>query len=449
MLVLKFGGTSVKDANAMNRVLDIISKSQETQLVVLSACSGITDKLLTLPHYAVNNNKIALYETLEFIQRHHLNLFNDLIASDNEYYLLGKKAIEVLLEELYKFTESILFLKESTPKSLAKIVSFGELLSTTIFHYFLNSKQINNVWLDVRSLLKTDSNFQSAKVNFEGSSKLIQKIYNKDLIQGSKLAITQGFIGADELGNTTTLGRGGSDYSAAIFGKLFNSNEVQIWTDVDGILTADPREVEDVRTIPVMEFDEVRTLAYLGAKVLHPQTLIPAVESSIPVKVLNSMNATQQGTLIVNRIIEEKPVLHSVVRTDAVKIIFPLTQYDNFVHKALEILSIFEKSKTTIFFVSILPDALTIWFAHSCNILNDLDKLFHSTFFDLNLSLSLITLVGINLEKLAIKKFFEEMEITSYSVVSNSSSNNIILSSSRNKAKELMKIANELVIKYL
>ncbi len=332
MIVLKFGGTSVTNTAAMQQVFSIVSNNKEEQIVVLSACSGITDSLIILLNYAWQNQSNEMKATLEKISTHHIQVVDDLLAN-NKYHEEAKQTIFKLIEELDKFIEGIFFLKETTPRALDKVMSFGELLSTTIFHYYCLSQGLQSVWWDARKFMKTDSNFNSANVDFNLSRNEITNYLESQQFNKIKLAITQGFVGSDLSGRTTTLGRGGSDYTAAIVGNLTNAKEIQIWTDVNGILTADPRTVKRTKTIEIMEFNEVRQLAYFGAKVIHPNTLLPAIETGIPIKVLNTFNPSNQGTTIVNYIDNPTPKPHSIINIKCIRIDFPLYSYDNFAEK--------------------------------------------------------------------------------------------------------------------
>jgi aspartate kinase len=446
MKILKFGGTSVKDAVAMQRVFDIISTDETTKLIVLSACSGITDKLIILLNYATHSNEKEMLNTYNFIQEHHLNLLKDLVPSSNPVFNQSFVEINQILDDLFKFINGIYFLKEATNKSLDKVLSYGEILSTKIFHFYLLSKAFDSIWFDARNIIKTNSEFNNATIDFEATKQNIPEIFQNGLFNGHPVAITQGFIASDLKNNTTTLGRGGSDFSAAIFGKLLSAEVVEIWTDVDGILTADPRQVELTRTIPVMEFDEVRALSYFGAKVLHPQTLLPAMEASIPVKVLNSLNKHNLGTSIVNSISSETPLLHSVLNINAQKISFSLAKFESFNEKAIDILNIFEKSNTQIYSISIAPDSLIIWIGNSCNILKDIDKLFCNYFFELDLTLELIALTGINLDKYDLSHLLPILAKFHLNIVGNTSANTILLSVRKEHSKDALMLLNDFII---
>lgn len=394
MIVLKFGGTSVKDASALAQVFRIISNIDEEKIVVLSACSGITDKLIVLLNYASKNQSELLENTFNDISNHHHQIIKELL---NDPILLSQtqKAVNKLLVELRKFIDGIYFLKESTPQALDKVMSFGELLSTTIFHYFCLSQGLNNIWLDARNFIKTDSNFNSALVDFELSKKELENYLQTENFRSIKLAITQGFIGSDPNGKTTTLGRGGSDYTAAIIGKLTTASEIQIWTDVDGVLTADPRIVKNTKTIQLMEFNEVRQLAYFGAKVLHPNTLLPATEAGIPIKVLNTFNPKNKGTTIVNYIENPIPMPHSIVNIKCIRVDFPLYNFDNFTAKAVEILNTIAKYDFKVYYSVLLPEGLSIWMDKECGYINNFTNACGNYYYELTDQVILLAITGI------------------------------------------------------
>jgi len=397
MIVLKFGGTSVKDSSAIKQVYRIISDIKEEKIVVLSACSGITDKLIILLHYASKNQSDLLEITYKDILNHHYQLIDELI-DDTYLHSQVQQVVSKLLDELRKFVDGIYFLKESTPQALDKVMSFGELLSTTIFHYYCLSQELDNIWLDARKFIKTDSNFNSATVDFDLSKKELESNLQSENFEKFKLAITQGFIGSDTNGRTTTLGRGGSDYTAAIIGNLTSAREIQIWTDVDGVMSADPRIANNTKTIELMEFNEVRQLAYFGAKVLHPNTLLPAIDAGIPIKVLNTFNPHNPGTTIVNFIDNPKPMPHSIVNIKCIRVDFPLYNYENFTSKAAEILNTIAKYDFKVYYSVLLPEGLSIWMDKECGYINNFTNACGNYFYEITDQVILLAITGIELD---------------------------------------------------
>jgi len=292
---MKFGGTSVQNAEAMLQSATVVQERiAKKPIVVLSACSGITNKLVQLSTAIVSNHKYADSIILEILSHH-----RDVVASvklDIQTQNQLHTAVEELLTEFTTFLNGITLLKECTPRSADTLLSFGELLSSTIFTYLLKGKGINACLVFAKECVVTSRNFGNAIVDYE-ATKNSTKIVVEPLLKDYDCIITQGFIGSFE-GITTTLGRGGSDFSAAIFGYALEVEEIQIWTDVSGVFTTDPRMVSDATTINQLTFEEIRDLSVYGAKVLHPETILPAVKSSIPVKVLNTFKPNDSGTEI-------------------------------------------------------------------------------------------------------------------------------------------------------
>jgi aspartate kinase len=215
---------------------------------------------------------------------------------------LCKERILSIITQLRELAEGIYYLNECTPKVYDSVISCGELMSTTIVSYALSVRGFENKWLDSRDLLKTNNEFNSATVDFSKTIKQLENLIQNEFINNN-IFITQGFIGSDTEGRTTTLGRGGSDYSAAIYGNCFHNSgvdvsEIQIWTDVNGVMTADPRILKNALSIDEMSFEEVLELSFYGAKVLHPDTIKPAIDLNIPVVVLNTFNPEFKGTVI-------------------------------------------------------------------------------------------------------------------------------------------------------
>ena len=300
MAVMKFGGTSVGTARAMQQAISIVAREQENAvpLVVLSACSGITNKLVRIADAA---GRGALDEAMGLaadVRSFHVALLDELIKSE-----ASKKEVAVQIEELAGRLEMLIkgvdIVGELTERSRDMFCSFGELFSTTVFAAAMKEQGYKVAWVDVRTVMITDDHFGFARPINEMCEENVRRIITPLLQQGT-VVVTQGYIGATKDGKTTTLGRGGSDFSAALLGAWLNDNAIQIWTDVDGVMTCDPRLVPEARSIRVMTFSEAAELAYLGAKVLHPDTIAPAVQKNIPVYVLNSVHPDAKGTIITN-----------------------------------------------------------------------------------------------------------------------------------------------------
>lgn len=298
MIVMKFGGTSVRDSGAVKRLISIVTeKSPQKTVVVVSAVAGATDTLIKIARLASKGHVDDAIELSAGLEQRHLTMAEELLA-DNE--LLLREAKETVVQTFAKLNEIakvIAILEELSDMSMAKILSCGELLSSGIIYKAMLKSGIDCVLADARGFIVTDARHlkgepQIDMIRVKVTELLYREFSNHDVI------ITQGFISATVDGVGTTLGRGGSDYSAALIGMAANASEIQIWTDVDGIHTTDPRKVEKTKSISVMSFSEAAELSFFGARVLHPATIQPAIEKSIPVRVLNSMEPHRKGTLI-------------------------------------------------------------------------------------------------------------------------------------------------------
>ena len=300
MAVMKFGGTSVGTARAMQQAIFLVAREQQKSapLVVLSACSGITNKLVHIADAAGRSDLDGAMALARDVRQHHAVLVEELIKGE-----LLKKEIMVRIEELATRLELLIkgveIVGELTERSRDMFCSFGELFSTTVFAAAMQEQGHDTRWVDIRTVMITDDNFGFARPLNEVCEENVLQII-KPLLEAGTTVVTQGYIGATKDGRTTTLGRGGSDFSAALLGAWLNDTSIQIWTDVDGVMTCDPRLVPEARSIRVMTFSEAAELAYLGAKVLHPDTIAPAVQKNIPVYVLNSWHPDAKGTIITN-----------------------------------------------------------------------------------------------------------------------------------------------------
>ncbi|HEY2933471.1 MAG TPA: lysine-sensitive aspartokinase 3 [Acidobacteriota bacterium] len=297
MIVMKFGGLSVENAEAMERVARIVAERlPQRPVVVLSAMGKTTDQLVRCTRLASEGNLAAASEELQKIRRHHeVEAVRCLRAFEGSAVAAQ---LHKYFAELQSLLEALSILKESSPRSQAAIASFGELLSTLIFASLLEQKGIPATLLDARQLVRTNSEFYRAAPDMETTRSNLQAVVPA-LVKAGRVPVIQGFIGSDASGVPTILGRGGSDYTAAIVGALLDSEEIQIWTHVAGILTTDPKLVPGARKIRTISFAEASELAYFGARVLHPSTILPAVEKDIPVLVLDSRNPAGSGTRIV------------------------------------------------------------------------------------------------------------------------------------------------------
>ena len=294
MVVMKFGGTSVQNAERINQALDIAEKQlAKSPLLVSSAMSKITDTLVAITGLAEEGNFSEAEKLLVELKDRHLSVAEDFL--EDKQLKACRNDIDDLYLQLIALVRGSSLLHECSPRSRDAIFAFGELLSTKLIYHRAITRGMDAVWIDSRDCIITDKNFTSAAPDFDATDKAIRKHIKA---HKNRLFIAQGFIGKTVNGTTTTLGRGGSDYSAAIFGAALKAEEVQIWTDVNGILTSDPRLVPQARTIDSITYDEAAELAYFGAKVVHPATIQPAVRYNIPVYVKNTGEPENPGTLI-------------------------------------------------------------------------------------------------------------------------------------------------------
>ncbi len=295
--IMKFGGTSVADATAFKRVANIVqTQIAQRPVVVVSAMSGFTDTLLHCFELSLNDQVFfAMAQLNEELERHRdvvLSFGGETAAVDYDSVLQEtRENLRLVFNEAKLPEASLLSLKD-------QVVSCGEQLSSELLARVLQTFGISAIHVDARDVIVTDEEYTRANpLMVETAYQASQLVM--PLVQAGQVPVLGGFIGSTASGNTTTLGRGGSDYSAAILGGALDAREIQIWTDVSGVLTADPRVVKDARTVPVLSYQEAAELAYFGAKVLHPKTIHPAVERSIPVRVCNSHAPTEPGTLVV------------------------------------------------------------------------------------------------------------------------------------------------------
>ena len=294
--VMKFGGTSVKDAEAFLRVAKIVGSQKDVfPIVVTSAMAKVTDALLNAFDLAKTGNSGEAFSSLEEHFVRHKEVAEELLDKPRQTAFLAE--LELSKEELSGLLLRVE--RRSLPLQMLKdaIVSYGEQLSSRLLAEVCKANDLNARQVDSRRVIVTDDEYGSAKPIWDETEKFIQLELNS-LLEAEEIPIMGGFIAANRSGETTTLGRGGSDYSAALVGAALKAKEIQIWTDVTGVLTCDPRICSDARTVEVLSYNEAAELAYFGAKVLHPKTIQPAVDHSIPVRVCNSHEPNEKGTMV-------------------------------------------------------------------------------------------------------------------------------------------------------
>ncbi len=293
MKVLKFGGTSVANAQNIERVKDIVSgMGREQLIVVVSAMGGITDLLLTMASRA-SRQDVAYKAVLKEIEDRHLQAIRELLPVGSQSAALSKVKSE--LNVLETLAEGSYLIGEITPKLSDKIVSFGELFSSFIISEYFRSEKLDTSFKDSRELLKTNETYGRAAVNFERTFANCRTFFEHSK---SQIHVLPGFIASSENGNSTTLGRGGSDYTAAVVAAAIEAEELQIWTDVSGMYTANPKIVKQAMAIPHISYEEAMELSHFGAKVLYPPTIQPVLSRGIPIRIKNTFDPASPGTLV-------------------------------------------------------------------------------------------------------------------------------------------------------
>ena len=294
MQVLKFGGSSVANAGNIGKVIAIVKKASQKDktIIVVSALGGVTDNLMAAATLAAQGDE-SYREQLSLIENRHLNAVLELIPIAKQSSVLS--SVKKQCNEIEDICNGIYLLKELSAATRDRVVSFGELLSSQIISAKFTADGIENTWKDARTLISTDASYGNAKVDFDRSNEAIGLYFKSNLFN---LYVLPGYIASGPLHNTTTLGRGGSDYTAAILAAALDADVLEIWTDVSGIMTADPNQVATAKVIPNISYQEAMELSHFGAKVIYPPTIQPVLKRNIPVKVKNTFAPDDAGTLI-------------------------------------------------------------------------------------------------------------------------------------------------------
>jgi aspartokinase/homoserine dehydrogenase 1 len=293
MKVLKFGGSSLADGPRIGSMAEVVAAvaAQERIAIILSAMQGVTDLLITAARKAEAGSEGGRI-VLEQIRERHLAAVRHLFAAPDQSAVIAP--LTFMLNDLEEILHGIELIRECSPRTLDLVMSFGERLSCALAVAHLRVRGVAAEFMDARELILTDENFGAAAVDFPASYARIRNRFAA--LNGA--AVIPGFIAATASGVTTTLGRNGSDYTASIVGAGTAAEVIEIWTDVDGVLSADPRLVPEAFVVPEISYEEAMELSYFGAKVLHPYTMLPAVEKGIPIRIRNSLNPAAPGTLI-------------------------------------------------------------------------------------------------------------------------------------------------------
>lgn len=316
MKVLKFGGSSVASADRIKHVIEIIKPylHDETPVVVFSAFGGVTDMLITLGKLALAGD--ASYKNqLTQLENRHLDVVRTLVAIQKQSSIIAR--VKVLANELEDVLQGVFLVKECTPRTLDYIMSFGERLSALIISEVMRGQGMDVEFLDAREVIRTDNQFGHARVDFTVTNARIKSY----LETHRGLQIVTGFIGSSETGETTTIGRSGSDYTAAIFAGALNASSLEIWTDVDGMMTADPRKVKKAFTVKEMTYEEAMELSHFGAKVIFSSTMQPAMQYGIPIWIKNTFNPTFEGTVIRDQADKKDMIIKGISSMDKISLL--------------------------------------------------------------------------------------------------------------------------------
>lgn len=317
MKVLKFGGSSVGSPSRIKEVIDIVVKSDKNNgrvAVVFSAFQGVTDTLINLANLACSGSQQYI-TSLEELKERHFEAVRELIPVKNQSHILTNILFNI--KELSDILHGVSLIKELTGKTQDHVLSFGERLSAFIISEALKERGVDAEFLDSRELLICDDNFGAGRINFEISDKNIELYFKNH----PKLQVITGFIASTKRGETITLGRGGSDYSASIFGAALQVEEIEIWTDVDGVMTADPRKVKEAFSVSSLTYDEAMEMSHFGAKVIYPPTMQPAMDKNIPIRIMNTLNPSFPGTLIGRKSENERFAIKGISSIDNISLL--------------------------------------------------------------------------------------------------------------------------------
>lgn len=304
---MKFGGTSVKDKNAIERVISIVrGRMADKPLVVVSALAKVTRVLCGIAEEAEAQHLKEVDELLDSLRDRHTSLAVELLSGNPEILNNCVSEVNAVLDSLTDFAHGVCQIGELSPRSYARIVSTGEVLSSKIVAAAMNVYGLSCRWLDARKMIVTDCSYMSAVPDLAATEANVRR-FVPEAAKGVSVVLTQGFIASSVEGSPSVLGFEGSDYSAAIFGMALDADRIEIWTDVDGIQSADPRKIADTHRIDRVSYDEASEMAYLGARVLHPLTIEPARRRNIPVHVLNSMSPDAPGSVVTHECVAVGP----------------------------------------------------------------------------------------------------------------------------------------------
>ena len=351
MIVMKFGGTSVMDAEAIDRACQIVrGRLGRKPIVVVSAMAKVTDTLLAMGRAAGAGDRDQALELSRRLRERHYNTAGELLGTG--LFTQFHTDLEEEFNTLDELLRGIAAVGELTPRTSDYVVSYGERLSSKICTAAFSARGVNTTLVDARDVMITDAQHTKAVPQVQEIEDRAKQ-FIKPVVDARRVPILGGFIGATKAGVQTTIGRGGSDYSAALFGAALNADAIEIWTDVDGMMTTDPNICPDAHRIKVISFEEAAELAYFGAKVLHPATVLPAVQKDIPVWILNSRNPKCEGTLIVARAPKSNSIFKAIAAKKRITIVDVVATRMLMAHGYLRrIFEIFDKHRCAVDVVS-------------------------------------------------------------------------------------------------
>lgn len=365
MQVFKFGGASIKDANGVKNLASVLNKTgHKNTLIVVSAMGKTTNAIeLLIKNYF--ENKKELQSSLQEVKKYHNEILLDLFENVNH---IAFKKVNTLFDELNRFLKT----NKSPDYNFVydQVIGFGELLSTTIISEYLNAIGIKNNWIDVRNQIKTDNYYRRANVDWKETQRLISSKFNTSILN-----ITQGFLGSDKNNFTTTLGREGSDYTAAIYAYCLNAELVTIWKDVPGVLNADPRYFENAQLLNKISYREAIELAFYGASVIHPKTLQPLQGKEIPLYIKSFLNPEAPGTQIGKNATLDPMIPCFIVKKNQVLISLSSLDFSYIVEENIgEIFNLLHTYKMK---VDVIQNSAISFSVCVDDIYNNLDKLLH------------------------------------------------------------------------
>lgn len=365
MRIFKFGGASVKDANGVKNLVSVLETlGHEKTLVVISAMGKTTNALEVVIDNYFNNQK-ELQSSIQDVKKYHNSILLDLFDDENHPVF---NAVSSFFKDLSLFFD----LNKSPDYNYVydQVIGYGELVSTTIVSYYLNEIGLDNNWLDVRKLVKTDNYYRNAKVDWPSTQKQITNHVNRNVLN-----ITQGFLASDPHNFTTTLGREGSDYSAAIFAFCLNAESVSIWKDVPGLLNADPRYFNNAQLLHQISYREAIELAFYGASVIHPKTLQPLQRKEIPLYVKSFLNPKAKGTRVSKGRDLEPKIPCFILKKNLVLISLSSLDFSFFVEDNIsEVFNLLSKYKMK---VDVIQNSAISFSVCADNTYKNLDKLLH------------------------------------------------------------------------